>query len=81
MIEWFHIKMSLIHHQLRTQALKNIHQKNGNSNFLKRRRDDFHKATKNIEPIIDMSSQMNEVRKSKITLNQDLVNATSSRRV
>ena len=73
--------MTLAHFHLKTQYLNKMKQDQSDKTFHQRRYNDFQQATSYIPPIVDMRKEMMEVRKSTATLNQDLVNATSSRKV
>ncbi len=73
--------MTLGHIHIRNQYLKKMKQEQSNKEYLQRRYNDFSQATSFIPPITDMTNEMKRIRQSKVTLNQDLVNATSSRKV
>ena len=73
--------MTLAHFHLKTQQLNKMKQDQSDKNFHQRRYNDFKQSTSYIPPIVDMRKEMMEVRKSKVTLNKDLVNATSSRKI
>ena len=73
--------MTLAHFHLKTQQLNRMKKEQSDKNFLERRSNEFQQSTSYIPPIVDMRKEMMEVRKSKVTLNKNLVNATSSRKV
>ena len=51
------------------------------SSFIEGRHNRIKVTSKMIEPIVDMTQAYKEVRKSKVTLNKNMVSATSCRRV
>ena len=73
--------MTLAHFHLKTQQLNRMKKEQSDKNFLQRRSNEFQQSTSFVPPIVDMTNAMKQVRESKVTLNRNLVNATSSRRV
>ena len=72
--------MTLITKHLENMNTPHIRQMESELRFKENQERIMNQNNQTLSPIIDMRKQMEQVRKSKVTLNQSMVNGTTSRR-